>query len=239
MTTDRVLTIISIVIGLPAFLALFIANEHRLAAILTAIIVVLLILIRWWVKREEDRPQFTSLELRKVLKISSSDGRLATFERIERMKANFKGINEWWSRNMFQDGTVSDLTIDGTQPDLIQKGRGGLSVCKRFNRTLEKGEEVTITLRWTLHDAFLASHESMIHTNRVNAKEIFMTIELPRPCTRAEMRRTYGGDHGKLMTPPTLSMNNQKIDATIRKPRMGASLSYRLGLVTTKTVTSS
>lgn len=223
MTTDRVLTIISVVIGLPAFLSLFITDQHRVAAILTTIIVVLIVLGRWWFKREEDRPQFSSLELRKILKITSADGKNATFERTERMKANFNGINEWWSRNMFQDGTVSDLTIDGALPDIVQSKRGGMNICKRFTRPLEKGEEVTITLKWTLLDAFLSPHESLIHNNSVHAKEVFITVELAKPCIRAEMRRTYGGDHGKMMPAPTLSMNNHKIEATIRKPRMGAS----------------
>ena len=121
------------------------------------------------------------------------------------------------------DGSLENVLVDGSAPDLIEDNAGALDVCKRFSRPLEKGEEVTVSLSYELKNAFLKPRESVIHFNSSDVGELTITVELPRPCITAELRRTYSGDHGKVLDPPRLSANHQIIEATIRKPRMGAS----------------
>ncbi len=223
MTTDRVLTIFSIIIGLPSFVALFISSEHRQAGAAWLVVILLLVVARWFWKREQEKPQFSSLELRKNFKILTTDGTSATYSRLEKLRVNFNGINEWWNRNILQDGTVSNILIDGVVPDTLESSVGSTNVCKRFSRPLEKGEELTIEMTYELHNCFTRPHECVIHNNSAKVPLITIVIDLPRPCFRAELRMTYSGDHGKLLAPPEVSKSNRRIEAKIRKPRMGAS----------------
>ena len=223
MTTDRILTVIAIVLGLPGVIALFFTSEHRGQGVLLSLIVAILIVGAWWFRRQQDLTQFKCLELRKTVRIQAENGSLATYERSERMRANFNNISEWWNRGLMQDGTISDILIDNRPPDRIVPNCGGTDVCKLFERPLEKGEEVTVVLTCKHHNSYMTSREALVHTNSSSVAVLTIVVELPRPCTSAEVRRSYSGDHGKLEAPPKMSSNNQRIEACIRKPRMGAS----------------
>ena len=86
MTTDRFIAILGVVIGLPAFFELFFSSEHRVEGALIAMIVVLGLAAFWWYRREDAKPQFSSLELRKTYRIVANDGSQATAQRIERLR---------------------------------------------------------------------------------------------------------------------------------------------------------
>ena len=223
MNTDRAIAILGIIIGLPAFFALFFSNEHRLEGALVSVLVVFVVVGTWWYRRQQAKPQFTSLELRKTYIIQTTDGSLASAQRIEKMRANFHGITEWWNRALMFDGTVTNILIDGEPPSSIVDVVGTLEVCKRFPRPLEKDEVITISMTYELHDSFTKSSESVVHTNSTDVPELVIVVELPRPCITAEVRRTYSGDHGKLEAPPSVSTNHRIIEAKIKKPHMGAS----------------
>ena len=223
MNTDRLLSVIGVIIGLPAFFALFFSSEHRVSGALTAAMVLLVLVAAWWYRKQESLPQFTTLELRKTFRITALDGSVATFERFERLKANRKGIQEWWSRGMTQDGSAKNIKINLRPPDITEINAGATDVGKRFDRALEKGEEVTISLTFDLENAFLRENESVIHDNASDVDELVIIVELPRPCIRAEVQQTYCGEHGKLLPKPTLTQDNHRIETKIKKPLLGAS----------------
>ena len=223
MTTDRLIGILGLLLGLPAFFELLFSSEHRVEGALVAVPVVLVLCGYWWYRRQESQPQFSSLELRKTFRITALDGSTATYERFERLRANRKGIQEWWSRGMTQDGSIRNIRIDLRVPDMTEINAGATDVGKRFDRALEKGEELVVSLTYDLEDAFLRENESVIHDNASDVDELVIIIELPRPCIKAEVQQTYSGDHGKLLANPALTLNNHRIEAKIKKPRLGAS----------------
>jgi hypothetical protein len=224
MTVDRVLAIVGIVVGVPAFLALFVESVHRREAILALIIIALVIGFRMFVTYQSNKPQFEVLEVRKRFTIHDSAGTSAHFEGSRKMKANFKGVSEFWHRNIIQDGTISNIQIDGNAPDVTETVCGTTHLCKRFSWPLERGQVITTILSYDLTGSFCnPKHEGVIHNNPFKTDSVEMIVELPRPCIKAEFRRTYIGEEGELLPPPTLANGNKLISAQVKKPQVGAS----------------
>ena len=224
MTVDRVLAIVGIIIGVPAFLALFIQSAHKREAILSLIIIALVVGFRMLLTYKRRRPQFSIRSVKKHFVIHDAAGATASFEGTRKMRANFKGATEFWYRNIVQDGSIANIKIDGKNPDVTETVCGTTHICKRFARPLEEGEEFETSFSYDLANSFTnPKREGVIHNNGFRTDEVELTVDLPRPCTRAEFRRTFVGDEGELLPSPTLSNGNLRITAKVKKPLIGAS----------------
>jgi hypothetical protein len=224
VSTDRVIGITSLIIGIPAFLVLFISSAQRREAILCLVLVALVLGFRAYQTYLRNLPQFSILEIRKHLAIKNVDGTNAHFVATRKMRANFNGIVEFWHRNIIQDGTIVNIQIDQHIPDEVKIISGTTNVCKRFARPLTKGEEVTTELSFDYENSFCnPTREALIHNNPFKVREVEVVIDLPKPCIKAELRQTYMGEEGKLLPTPRLSNGNRKIEIKIKKPRIGAS----------------
>jgi hypothetical protein len=224
VTTDRLIAILGVILGVPAFLALFVESAHRREAILTVIIVTLVLAYRAVVYYQNHLPPLSALEVRKHYAILDVAGTTATFEGTKRMKANSRGISEYWHRNISQDGSISEIKVDGRDPATVDVSCGTASICTRFDRPLEKGEEITTVLTYRLRDSFTnPSREGVTHVNSSRAKLVTMVVDLPRACNRAELTQSYAGEQSILLEGPKLSNGNRKLEAKIKKPLLGAS----------------
>jgi hypothetical protein len=226
MNVDRVLAIVGIAIGIPGFLLLFISDQW-----VHGVLVLLLVcaLAAWWfyARWRDNLPVFTVLELTKRLTIISADGRSASLARSQKVRINHKGITEWWCRQISADGTVTNITIDQLPPDVTTSTGGTIQVCRRFQYPKQRGEEWESTLTYNIADSFTKPHEELIHMVAFRTKKLVLEVELPRNCTHADLRFTFGGEQGEKLSDPELSNNNRTITATIKRPRIGAQ--YHLG----------
>lgn len=224
MTTDRAIGLLGIVIGIPAFLALFFESAHRREAILSIVIIGLLIAYRVITVRQAGLPPLTVLEIAKQYVIEDAAGTLARFEAKRRMRANFSGVSEFWMRNIIQDGTIGDFQINGMAPAQVDTVCGTTHICDRFPRPLQKGEEITSTCTYTLRNSFTdPRHEGVIHSNTTKTKLVTLSVILPKPCINAEVIRTVGGQQPTPIGKPEITNNQRHLEVKIKKPQIGAS----------------
>jgi len=220
MTTDRVLAIIGIVIGIPAFLTLFL-NAQWTQGTLVLMFVLAVIGYQAYIFHRDRQPMFTILTILKEVTIHDVEGKTAICKRFQEMRTNRKGVTEFWFRNLAQDGSISNILIDGRLPDEQIVSAGTTQVCRKFNRELEKGEKLPMDLTYTLTDSFTARKESIVHVAALKANKVTLVAILPKPCISTELYVTYSGQQSKLLIAPAISTDRRRLESTIKKPRLG------------------
>jgi hypothetical protein len=223
MTLDRAIGLVGIILGVPAVVALYFDKPHTREAILTLVMVFIVVAFRTVQTYQDKLPPFTVLEVRKEFKIFDVGGTSARFESTRRLRTNMRGIKEFWQRSLTQDGTISNLLFDGNPPDLVESNAGMMSACVRFGRELTKGEEILIRFSYDLANAFPnPKKEGVFHLESFKTKYLFLSVDLPKPCTRAEFVKTYGGEQQELLDPPTISPDHKRIQVEVKKTVLGA-----------------
>lgn len=227
MNWDRMIAVVGVCIGIPGFLLLFLSDKWA-----HGVLVLLLVCLcaSWWYYTiwRDKQPVFTILHLEKKIVITDSTGKAATFTRTHKLKVNHKGITEWWCRNLAADGTISNIKIDGRDPDQTITTGGTIQICRRFPFPKERGEVWESTLTYDLADSFVRPWEETIHYTSFKTKKLIMEVDLPRACKRAELRFTFGGQQSELLpTKPEVSTTKQSIRVEIKRPRLGGQ--YHLG----------
>jgi len=217
MSWDRILAYVGIIVGLPGFLILFMGDRYVLG--IFALIVVALLFWHLW---SLQRPNFTVVEIDKLLRIHDQ-GQTASFVREQTMKANHKGLTEFWIKGISADGQIERILIDDNKPDEVRVEAGDILVCKRFPQPLKRGKEFKLRHSYDLINSFPNNTEMLIHTANFKTKVVRMRVELPpgRPCKAARASLRFGGQFHAELARPTVYSGNKRIEIEIRKPKLG------------------
>jgi hypothetical protein len=219
MKLTDVLAWLSLVIGLPAFLALFLQGAW-IQGILVLILVALSLGVLWYLAL----PEFTVTALEKVLTIRDGSAECATLVQRARMRPNHKGLTEWWVRNMGGDGRIVNILIDGKAPSEVDQRGGLISVCKRYQHPLPRWRTFDTTVTCDMLRSYSQPQEALIHTDAYATKELTMIIEFPaeRPCLEASGVITFSGEQRKQIGTITLSEGRRRAVLHVKRPKLGA-----------------
>ena len=222
ITWDRVIGIAATLASIPAILDLFHGERTReglLFGALSLLIFGVLIYRRW----EEKQPLFSYIEIHKELMFLDAAGNVATMETRATTKANHTGIQQLWFRNINADGDVKNFTIDST-PATSQRKAGSWEVCKQFDRPLRRGDIVSVTLRYELHQAFSGPTEGMTHVTATKTNKLVVRIKFHQNKVGRNPRAFVGkgSEVEEALDLPQALDNGQTFEVVIDKPKLGA-----------------
>ena len=219
MKLADILALVGVIIGLPAFLALFLSGKW-IEAVLVMVLLAFLLGMLWYF----GLPEFTVIRLEKILTIHDRSGRHATLVRRARMRPNQKGLGEWWCRNIGGDGEIRNVLIDSQRPS-EQDNRGGLiSVCKRYQHPLPRWKVFETTVSCEMAHSYTQTQESLIHTVAYMTRELAVTVEFPaeRPVRSAQGVITFSGEQRKRVGDVNISEGGRRAELRVQKPKIGA-----------------
>lgn len=225
MSTDRILAWVGVAIGMLGLIPIFRDSPLQLRVAYTAILVLLLVLFAV-LYRSGRGPQYSTLSMKKTLELVEPDGSLARMRREQRIRVNYGQLSEIWCRNIVADGNIQRVHIDGEQPDEEKKMGCLLSVCKRFDTPIFKGQEASIVWTYELVNSFLAKAEVLDHDVKQATRFLELTVIFPnnRPCRGAGLHELIAGDPERLLQSPTIESNGTLVKATIRRPEKGRTI---------------
>jgi len=221
MSREELLGWAALVIGIPGFALLFVSG-HAVEGAFAVTIFGGLIWLRWALSR----PEFTIVELKKTLTFHDAHGHKATFERNQIVKANHKGLTEFWVKSISADGQIENLQIDGREPDHKRTRAGALEICKHFRQPLQRGETDEMLLSYVMIDAFPEDLESLNHGvgHRTRRLTIVVMFHHDKPCRSARAFLRYGGQIYKSLPQPNISNDSCKIEMEIKRPKLGSQI---------------
>src|SRR5215510_8644906 len=191
MSLDRALGVLGLIIGLPGFFALFFTNQGTVASLAISLAIVL---IGAGVLRERavNQPAF---KCKRVDLNVTVDPKVAVLKKTYRMVPNFNNLHDFIHRNIAADGQIHTFLWNGKPVDQgrISKQLGEYSITTLLVPTPTKGKEFGGELSYTMDDAFPAATESMIYAIDIPTEIVSMTLQLARPCTKAEPRIDASG----------------------------------------------
>ncbi len=223
MSLDRALAVLGLIIGLPAFFALFFSS-HAVEAILTALLAVVLIVAAVAVNHVASRHPFrlTAVDVDLDLSTSPASARL---RKDYRLVANFGQLNQLIHRNIAADGQIHSFTWNGSPVAAtgVETSMGEYRVTVPLIPAPTRGKEFGGRLEYALDNSFLSQHESMEYVVDLPTKSASLKIQLCRPCTTAEARVAIGGQEkdvpGLVIAPDRKSMGIQ-----VKRPKVGSSI---------------
>jgi hypothetical protein len=108
------------VIGLPGFIDYFLGEKTVigvLSALVGAIVILSAVLIRWLLMQ----PPFTVLNTEKTLIFEDERGHKASHIDVRTVRANHKGLSEYWFKELGRPDALDNLRIDDQPPDMSQQ----------------------------------------------------------------------------------------------------------------------
>ncbi len=220
---------VGVILSLPGFLLLFL-NGQTVIAVLTLLLGVVILAAAVWRHRYLQQPSFTLLEVDATLSFEDKNAHKATHVDTRKVRANQKGLTEFWFRSIGSDGSIGNLLIDGKQPDFQQTQAGQTEIGKRFPDGLERGTVFKITASFETTDAFPGNREFYTHevTNKTQKVRLRVKFHPQKPSTSARVYLQYGNQKHKLLKTPKLkrSEDGREIEFEVEKPRRGET--YRI-----------
>jgi hypothetical protein len=225
MSTDRILAWVGLAIGILGLIPIFRDSSLQLT-IAYVVVLTLLVILFAFLYRSGRGPQYATLSMRKTLEIVEADGSLARMRREQRIRVNYGQLSEIWCRNIVADGSIQNLLIDNNPPDDEKRMGCLLSICKRFETPLFRGQEKTIVWTYELRNSFLARTEVLDHDVKQATRYLELTVVLPasRPCCGASMHELIAGDPEKLLPNPTIDMHGTILKAILKRPEKGRTI---------------
>jgi hypothetical protein len=223
-TTDRILAVLGLVFAIPAVFEFVHSRKVEEGLLFTAVVflIVFLLIYRQWINTRE---LFTFRDIHKTLTFNDATGNLAVLECRFDAKANHTGIQQIWFRNINADGDVTNITIDGQAPAVVQRKAGSWEVCKQFDHAVRSGDKHTIDLRYELLNSFSGNPESITHivaskTKKLTVRVIFHDKRVGRQI------RSFVGRAGAVEEPlndqPRTIENGNGVEIEIDKPKIGS-----------------
>jgi hypothetical protein len=221
MTWDRAIGIAAVLAGIPAILDLFKGERTReglLFGALSLLILGVLIYRRW----EEKQPLFSYIEIQKELMFLDAAGNVATMETNATTKANHTGIQQLWFRNINADGDVKNFTVDSIATS-GQRKAGSWEVCKQFDRPLHRGDIVSVTLKYELHQAFPGPTEGLTHVTATKTNKLVVRIRFHDSKIGHNPIAFIGkgSDVEEPLDSPKALDNGKTVEMVIDKPKVG------------------
>lgn len=218
MDRNELLTLIGLIIGVPGFLLLFFQGQAVIGVVVFGVCIGLA-----WLYWFLNQPEFTLLEVRRVIRLLDRDGTRAQMERYQEARANHKGLSEFCHKGIMADGSIENIRIDGDEPDYQALECGAIVVCKYFPDTLERGEKLEMTLTYDLVNSFTKKSEAIIHVISHKTKRLTLEVQCPsdRPVRDVKASLRYGGQKFKLLPKPKRSPDSCQIVLEIKRPKLG------------------
>lgn len=220
--------LLGIVSLVPSLLLIF--TEWVVLGVLVLVFAFGLIGVFVWLRWFLEQPDFTLLDVSKTLTFQDKDAHRATHVDTRKVRANHKGITEFWFRGIGTDGSIENILINDKEPDCEQVRAGLKEVCKRFSSARERGDEFKVTSSFDAIDSFYENSD--FHTYKVSSKtkkaRITINFHREKPCHSAKVYLQYGSSPYKLLKTAQLkrSEDGREVELEIRNPKLGAE--YRL-----------
>jgi hypothetical protein len=218
MKLEILLAWIGIILGVPGFLLLFFTS-HVTSGLLVFAFVAVLVWVRW----ELGRPEFTILEIEKILTFHDSQASRATLVRRHKARANHKGLTEFWCGNISTDGSLQNVQVDGQDPHAMKTEAGDLRICKRFPRPSEHGEIYEMQLSYDLLKSFEGNPEGLIHVCSYKTKRLKMVVVFhpEKPCRSARAYIRFGGQPHERLPQPKISEDATRAEIELTRIKLG------------------
>jgi hypothetical protein len=225
MSTDRILAWVGVAIGILGLIPIFLDSSMQLRLAYAVVLTLLLVLFAV-LYRSGRGPQYATLSMKKTLEIVEADGSLAWMRREQRIRVNYGQLSEIWCRNIVADGSIHSLLIDNCPPDDEKRMGCLLSICKRFDNPLFRGQEKTIIWTYELRNSFSARTEVLDHDVKQATRYLELTVVLPvsRPCRGASLHELIAGDPDKLLPNPVIDMHGTVLKAILKHPEKGRTI---------------
>jgi hypothetical protein len=211
--SDRQLAWFGIVLG--AFLGLIpiFRDSNDQLRVACAAAVIALFIATLILARQGTGPQYTTLSMKKTLEIVAEDGSFARLHREQRIRVRYGHLSEIWCRNLVADGSITNLLIDGVNPDDFERTGCLLSICKKFGEPLFRGQEVTVLWTYDLLDSFPATHEALEHDITPGMQHLELEVRLPdgRRGRNAASHKLFAGEPAKQLAEPVVEGNGRTI----------------------------
>jgi hypothetical protein len=213
-----ILTIVSILLGIPTFVGLFVSAAYIQGALVLALILVLVYLGFIF-----KAPAVKIKKTAKHLIINNKQGTNAQISGRHDICVNHNGVSEFWINGIGATGTVEDIRLDRMRPSLVEPTLGTVRVCKRFPTELRRGETLSVEFSWSVKDSFPADTESLIHSVDYKTRALLMTVKLPaaRKCITARAYTAINHHPQKILEQPQVSLDRRTITLDVSRPKQG------------------
>lgn len=171
------------------------------------------------------KPDFTVMQIEKVLTFRDAFAKRATAERRVLLRADREGVDEFWFRNLSCDGQIESKTIDDEPPDDIKILTAVMQLRKRFPVPLHLGDLQWVHLCCDEIDAFKPT-DALEFINAIDdetgALRVTINFHPDRPCISAEaFISLVGRTVERLPGLPKLSNDKCRAEMEVNKPKLG------------------
>ena len=169
-----------------------------------------------------NKTAFTISNLERTITIQDNSGNKAAETQNHAVVTNQSGLSEFWCRNIYSNGYVSYITINGASPTEQAKEDRNTHAAIKFDGNLKSGQKFDIALSFNHKDAFKETQCVLAHTvdNATNLLRLVVKLPEGRPVTSASISRKVD-DVETAMLPPVIA-DNGNIVAEIKNPLIGA-----------------
>jgi len=227
MSTDRKIAWLGILLSCLGLIPIFRDSNSQVIIAYCAAFLSLVALFLYAVFRTSG-PQFTTISLKKVLKIEDKDGRIAHLDREQCIRVNYGSISEVWCREIYADGSIDSFEVDGEQIQAFDQNWNGpvVDLRKRFSEAVFSNHAATVTWRYQLHNSFPAKHEALDHEVTPGTAMVELIVLLPadRTCIRSSLHLLAGGEPVGQLDDPEIRSDRRQIRALVKSPKSGHKL---------------
>jgi len=225
---DELLRWVGIGFGLIGFIRAlyFFLNEQVVGGLLTLGIVVVIVAAIFAIRWLTSLPPFTVLESEKTLSFEGdARGHNARYDDVRTIRANHKGMSEYWFKEIGPPDFIQHISVDGEDPRDQHTELNALRVCKRFPHTLGWREKFKTTLSLDIVGAFPEEHEAYIHKILDDTKKVEIRVKFHhrKRCISAQAYVGYGGGAYEPLTTGNFNRadDGRELVLKLRKPRRG------------------
>ncbi|MFC1938287.1 hypothetical protein ACFLWH_01340 [Chloroflexota bacterium] len=221
---QTILACISIVIGLPGFIAACAFPLYRAYGVFALFISAVLIVL-WYLL---NLPFWTIIEMTRVIELKDPEGSLTKVTKTANIRANHKGLTEYLHRKMRSDGTINNFRLDSNPVPIkdIEKRAGEYMVYERFE-PMKRWQTRNSCLSYDIHKGFHKDREFSGYIPDYPTNKFKLEVHLPSQRTARNPKAYKGtGAETQELDTPELSSDGQKITWNGKKLKPGSN--YRL-----------
>jgi len=221
---DRGLAVAGVLLGLPAFLLLFLSGQQT-TAILVLVLAFVLLASAFAVKYLTGLPPLTMKSVDVVLQFNDGQGKNALLSKHYQIRATRNDVREMTHRNIASDGGISNICWnDQLIPAAdIKRILGQYEVTVRFALAPRKWKTTAGKLSYNLTDSFNGNPEGLMYVVDFPARLVRFRIELPggRRCLNATAYKLEGAGR-KPISDPSVSDDRRVLLLAVKKPPTGS-----------------
>jgi hypothetical protein len=227
MSTDRKIAWFGVLLSALGLIPIFRDANSQVIVAYCAAFASLVVLFLYAVFRTSG-PQFTTVSLKKVLKIEDKQGQVAHLDREQNIRVHYGCIAEVWCREIYADGSIDNFEVDDEPIQAFDQNWNGpvVDLRKRFSEAVFSGHTATVSWRYRLQNSFPAKHEALDHevTPGTGVVELIVLLPADRTCIRSSVHLLVGGEPIGQLDDPEISSDRRRIRTLIKRPTSGQKL---------------